>query len=354
MEYIWSRSLSGPKWNTLTPRKFNIDIKNNNWEIYNNPKSSIEEKKCLVNMEKQTMRYGIPLFHDSRIRYEKKYTPPKKNSILYHKLNIKKYNKTPNVNLRKKFLFSPKSNNNNIFINYDKAKLIPDFKKTVSRRNLYNIKKGDNLLSPSLMPNYSYIQERPIMMVLYDTKSYKKTQKDFKGMDTSFLYNIDKIFNKYNNHKEVNVPIFKDMYSRPNTYFDTLPSHMKGIYSRLSGYTITNKTLKMNNYIDSKFFDGYNTFFPKKSFNKVINMSLIHSDKNQFKDNNIDNNNQFKNLANYFNKTINFYKSNYDNLIDESVFKKFDNVTYKTIKRKNSLNIKDLEGKSFNEIDYFF
>ncbi len=353
MEYIWSRSLSGPKWNTLTPRKFNIDIKNNNWEIYNNPKSSIEEKKCLVNMEKQTMRYGIPLFHDSRIRYEKKYTPPKKNRILYHKLNIKKYNKTPNVNLRKKFFFSPKSNNNNL-INYVKAKSIPDFKKTVSRRNLYNIKKGDDLLSPSLMPNYSYIQERPIMMVLYDTKSYKKTQKDFKGMDTSFLYNIDKIFNKYNNHKEVNVPLFKDMYSRPNTYFDTLPSHMKGIYSRLSGNTITNKTLKMNNYIDSKFFDGYNTFFPKKSFNKVINMSLINSDKNQFKDNNIDNNNQFNNLANYFNKTINFYKSNYDNLIDESVFKKFDNVTYKTIERKNSLNIKDLEGKCFYEIDNFF
>ena len=49
---------------------------------------------------------------------------------------------------------------------------------------------------------------------------------------------------------------------------------MKGIYSRLNGYTITNKTLKMNNYIDSKFFDGYNTFFPKKSFNKIINILI--------------------------------------------------------------------------------
>jgi hypothetical protein len=86
MEYIWSRSLSGPKWNTLTPRKFNIDIKNNNWEIYNNPKSSIEEKKCLVNMEKQTMRYGIPLFHDSRIRYEKNILLLKK--IVYYIINL--------------------------------------------------------------------------------------------------------------------------------------------------------------------------------------------------------------------------------------------------------------------------
>ena len=351
MEYIWTRSLSGPKWNTLTPRKFNII--NNNWEIYNNPITSIEENKCLVNMQKQTMRYGIPLFHDSRIRYEKKYTPPKKNSILYHKFNIKKYNKTPNVNLRKKILLSPKINDNNL-INYDKVKLIPDFKKTMSRRDLYNINKEDKLQSTNKLPNYSYIQERPIMMVIYDKKSYQKKQKEFKGMDTSYLFNIDKIYNKYNNHKEVNVPLFKDMYSRPNTYFDTLPSYMKGIYSRLNGYTITNKTLKMNNYIDSKFFDGYNTFFPKKSFNKIINMSLLNSDRNQIKENNIDNNSQFKNLAKYFNKTSDFYKSNYDNLIDESIFKKFDNVTYKSIERKNSLNIKDLEGKSFSEIDDFF
>ncbi len=351
MEYIWARSISGPKWNTLTPRKFNIV--NNNWEIYKNPIPYIEEKKCLVNMQKQTMRCDIPLFNDSRIRFEKKYTPPKNKSILYNKLNIKKFNKTPNVNLRKKLLLSPKRNNENL-INYDKGKLIPDFKKTVSRKNLYNIKKEDKLQSSNLIPNYSFIQERPIMMVLYDAKSYKKIQKDFKGMDTSFLFNIDKIYNKYNNHKRVNVPLFKDMYSRPNSYFDTLPSHMKGIYSRLSGYTITNKTLKMNNYIDSKFFDGYNTFFPKKSFNKIINMSLLNSEKNQIKENNIDNNSQFRNLANYFNKTINFYKSNYDNLIDENIFKKIDNVTYKTIERKNSLNLKDLEGKSFNEIDSFF
>jgi hypothetical protein len=41
-------------------------------------------------------------------------------------------------------------------------------------------------------------------------------------------------------------------------------------------------------------------------------------------------------------------------LIDENIFKKIDNVTYKTIERKNSLNLKDLEGKSFNEIDSFF
>ena len=34
MEYIWSRSLSGPKWESLSSRKFKY--LDNNWEISNN------------------------------------------------------------------------------------------------------------------------------------------------------------------------------------------------------------------------------------------------------------------------------------------------------------------------------
>ena len=346
MDYIWSRTLSGPKWESLTSRKFKC--LNNNWEINNLPKSSIEECKCLVNMEKQTMRYGFPIHHDLRFKYEKKYTPPKRNNFyLKKKIHIK--NKSKNSSPKKNFfktniLYKPNS------LLCDKIKLIPDFKKTISRSKVNQIKQFEKLNSPSLIPNYSYVHERPIMMVVYDKTIYKKKKNDFKGIDSSILYNIDKVFNKYNNHKKISVPLFKDMISRSNSNLNPLPSFMKGIYNKISSNEITNKTLEMNNFENGKFFDGYNTFYPKKSFNKLINLSLLNSDKVIEELNKSPNGKIDKSL----NKTINYYKANYDKYLNENSLKKFDNVTYKTIEKRNILKKRNLNHKNFSEVDHFF
>ncbi len=342
MDYIWSRTLSGPKWESLTSRKFKI--LNNNWEINNLPKSSFEESKCLVKMEKQTMRYGFPIHHDLRFRYEKKYTPPKKNKY-YLKSNKKK--NSQKIFSRKNFFKTNILYKSNSF---NKVKLIPDFKKTISRSNVNQIKQNEILDSPNLIPNYSYVHERPIMMVIYDKTIYKKKQNDFKGIDSSLLYNIDKVFNNYNNHKKISVPLFKDMISRPNSNLNPLPSYMKGVYNKISSYEITNKTLEMNNFADGKFFDGFNSFYPKKSFNKLINLSLLNSDKvieelNKNPNGKIDKS---------FNKTINFYKVNFEKYINENSLKKFDNVTYKTLEKRKNLRKRNFKYKNYSEVDNFF
>ena len=351
MEYIWSRSLSGPKWESLSSRKFKY--LDNNWEISNNQKSFINESKCVVNMKKQTMRYGFPITHDLRIRYEKKYSPPKKKKKYFVK-NIQKMNNTPNVTPRKKisiFKTNLSQKNYHSILN-NKVKLIPDFKKTMSRSKIDRIKNKRENLESNLIPNYSFIQERPIMMVIYDKKLYKKKNTEFKGMDSSILYNIDKVYYKYNNHKKISVPLFKDMISRSNSNLSPLPSYMKGIYSRISSFSINDKSLEMNNYSQGQFFNGYNSFYPKKSFNKLINLNLLNSDNTNIKNYHGKRNNSM--LNKYFNRTIDFYKNNYDDLIHQSMLKKFDNVTYKTIDKKYNYSQRDMKYKHFTEIEDFF
>ena len=369
MDYIWSRSLSGPKWKTLSSRKFKYV--ENNWEISDMPKIYNDDNKCLVNMQKQTMRFGIPLYNDVRIRCEKKFIPPLKNrnsNFNIKKKILMKQNKST-INIFKKNTNNlsqiPNSNNSNSLnksslninnysyssLKKNKVKLIPDFKKSMSRLKSNKTLKKEIIESPSLKPNYSYIQERPIMMVLYDKNIYKKKKKDFKGMDTSILYDINKVYNKYNNHKEVSVPLFKDMISRENDNNDSIPSYMKGVFNKIATFCITNKSLEMNHFSQGRFLDYFNNpLFQKKSFNKLINLSLLNNNNKSNENCQKDKEYKIPKFNKHFLKTINFYKMNFDNLDNESDLRKFDNVTYKTIKKNCYLSKDDFKYKNFYDM----
>ena len=58
-----------------------------------------------------------------------------------------------------------------------------------------------------------------------------------------------------------------------------LPAFMVNLYDRKSLETITDKGLKMNNYANIDFQKNYSTFNPKKSFNKLINYTVLKNDK---------------------------------------------------------------------------
>ena len=47
-----------------------------------------------------------------------------------------------------------------------------------------------------------------------------------------------------------------------------------------------------------------------------------------------------------------FYNKNYDDLMKESLLSRFDNVTYKTIKKENKIDQKDVEKflKNFDNV----
>ena len=87
-----------------------------------------------------------------------------------------------------------------------------------------------------------------------------------------------------------------------------LPFYMKKINNKQSLGMMSDKSLEMNNYADSKFITKEG-FQPKKSFNKVVNLNLLNS--NVFWNKNIlkklsgegDNDQKLKSIEN----SMNFY-----------------------------------------------
>lgn len=63
----------------------------------------------------------------------------------------------------------------------------------------------------------------------------------------------------------------------------------------------------MNNYSEGKFSNTNTCFWPKKTFNKIINLNLMNSSK--FKENVGIDNDQIKNneAENYIQKSMKFY-----------------------------------------------
>ena len=99
----------------------------------------------------------------------------------------------------------------------------------------------------------------------------------------------------------------------------------------------------MNNFANGKFFDGYSTFIPKKSFNKLVNLNLLNSEA--FLSNLVKDTKSLKESGNYIAKSMRFYNKNYEDLMKEGLLTKFDNVTFKSIKSGDN--------KGFKYIDKF-
>ena len=181
------------------------------------------------------------------------------------------------------------------------------------------------------------------MMVIYNTKKHRinKVKSNLiKKMDNSYYFDPYKSIDKYNNHKVIHAPNFNLMTSRPNDNIN-LPVYMKQIYSKASCYNITALSLKMNNFSNGRFSNVHSSFFPKKSFNQLINLNLLNSQK--FLENIIGNKKKFIKKHYEIGKAMKFYNKNYEELLKDELLSRFDNVTYKTIKKNNSVDIKEME-----------
>ena len=218
----------------------------------------------------------------------------------------------------------------------------PDFKQMISREDLDKLKDDKAPIVPYLLPNYSSVRERPLMMVIYDKKYHKINRKKSDSLakiDNTFYYDPNLILDKINNHISSHPPNFKIMTSRPDDD-DPLPSYLKKIHTRNSCYEITRVSLNLNNFSNRGFAKMRSSFFPKKSFNKVINLNLLKSKK--FLSNVIRNENslfrQFRGLG----TSLRFYNKNYEDIMNDNFLERFDNVTYKTIKKNHSKKIIEL------------
>ena len=392
MDYLWKKTITGPTWDILSGRdkkvirlkdefdlikdkkrkkdknkkneteksliKNNLTLDNIEHSMFKNDKNQIlninkriitqiNQKIYGVPMIKQTKRGNLPISYDLRIRSDKPFITKeienekiKEKDKDKEKIKIKeKINKKELINIIKdnnNNTIKPKEENDNQKIK--KPKKINnclDFSKSLSREQYDNLFKNIEI-SPFSMPNYSQVEPRCLTMVSYTPKIKKQIKKKLEGIDNTIFYNPDKVINKVNNHKEVSVPNFKIMVSRPDDH-GPLPSYMINKFDRASLETMTQKGLKMNGYANVGFKTYTSSFYPKKSFNKIINYNLLNSDK--FVDSNLDGlTEKIKNNKN-LTKLIEYYVGDNEEDLSNN-YTKFDAITFRTIHNKKKKRTK--------------
>ena len=394
MNLIWKRVISGPKWNTISGRERintinykpksvglnhkilkNIKQKKNlkNINLKKSKNKKFESKKdiypSLMNtiiMNKQTARGDLPTYYDHRIRNVKPFIIK----------NLKKSNKNDNKikkpkNIKNNLRISLSTDNNSNYLFHSnstkiycssskkfqknnnkslKHSLSPDmkginFSKTISRDQLNFIYRDREGVRPFFIPNYKYVEPRSLSMVSYTKKYYNKfNTKRLSGLDPNLFVDSIQIFNKYNNyHHNTNGPNFKLMVSRGIDKCP-LPSYMINKFDRNSLDSITEKGLRMNCYLNSKFNKKFSTFYPKKSFNRLINNNYLQEEK--FSEDCLNylvkecfSDKKLRKYIEYYNKDVNYY------LEQNSLKRNFDGVTFSTYKD----NVKKFKDKEFYE-----
>jgi hypothetical protein len=376
------------------PKKQNKNRNENKYSIIETGVS-----KCLVNMDKTTQRGEFLNNALLRIRTDRPFKKENKklksskvtNLSAKHKNNTKtkeiniidnsknnccltegnKENKVmpsinKNINSTKKKWNLKKAITRNIYPNFDSPLLrkvysiknkvykVPNFAKIISRDKLEQLREFRNNFKAILNPNYSYIRERSLSMVKYKLNKNKiKKMKKFNGIDHTFNFNIDKIVSKYNNHKEAKASNFDNMTSRAYSKTNPLPNYMQGIYTRMTVDEVNDKTLKLNGFSDGKYMAATNSFFPKSSFNKIINLSLLKS--YDLNDNNIEEYNEIQNQ-----KLAKQIGDNYEDLVLDGSLDNFDKITFKTLnnKKKEHRNLRNLlllnDNNEFQDNNEFF
>lgn len=268
----------------------------------------------------------------------------KKNSTMTFIKNLKRNVKNMKDNILKS---RPKSSSINKKINsikkVPKNKIKgPDFEKTISREYYDNLSDHKAALIPFSLPNFKQVRERPLTMVVYERPTYTKKKERKLTRITPDMYNdIYRYIEKINNHKRCLQLNFEKMKSRPNEEDSPLPSYMKKLASRGACEKMTDISLKMNNYAEGKFLSSYTSFWPKKSYNKIINLNLLNSDT--FLSHLINDKKENKPPSNYVVKSMKFYHKNYEELLKEGLLTKFDNVTYKSIKPRIKAELKIMD-----------
>lgn len=322
MDYIYQKLSLGPPWSKLSGRGKKLFQEENyiTHLSYNVPSSSLKNIKGFIDMKKQTQRNGFPKNGDIRQRCEKKFVPlnyrikNEKSRVQsdelgkFYKTAIMEKTYGPPFNFtiipyNKKNYFKSlynedrntlnDKNRNNSKRSLNTCKSVPDFKSYLSREKLNNLfKKKGKITNGVLSPNYKSIEGRVKMMVIYSKnhQKIKNNPKEFKGMSSDEIYNVNETFEKIYGNKIRAVPIFQKMTSRTN--YNKLPFFMNGLSNRMIYYMYTDKTLKMNNYSNSIIYNVRNEIKENKNRFKnpllnAIRKSLAFDNKNNYDKNRI-------------------------------------------------------------------
>ena len=221
-------------------------------------------------------------------------------------------------------------------------------------------------------PNYSSVEPKTIMKVLYSKTSKKDNNNKMIAYNNDFTYDINEIYNKYNNHHYPKKFNLSKMCGRFENEKNTLPVFMLRSFDRNSIDNLNESSLKMNNYANSTFQDFKSSFKVKQTFNARIKLNEL---KNE---NQVMQYNKKYNLKKMLNKKLRyldekkeksdisiiprntwwknrlgeFYKKDYDelsqNFSSSFLGTKVDGITYKIYENKSKY--KDLLTKYEKEL----
>ena len=281
-------------------------------------------------------------------------------------------NKSSEKNTIKSQLKSEDNNNINQSLNQTVKYKAINFKKMLSREYLNKIKSSKEPIHPMVTPNYSSVEPKTIMKVLYSKTSKKDNNNKMIAYNNDFTYDINEIYNKYNNHHYPKKFNLSKMCGRFEDEKNTLPVFMLRSFDRNSIDNLNESSLKMNNYANSTFQDFKSSFKVKQTFNARIKLNEL---KNE---NQVMQYNKKFNLKKMLNKKIRyldekkeksdisiiprntwwknrlgeFYKKDYDelsqNFSSSFLGTKVDGITYKIYENKSKY--KDLLTKYEKEL----
>ena len=320
----------------------NYDKKKYNKKIINSKATNID-KKIFINSEinnsqnkSNTKSNDLGDIIDDNIKEIENENENEKESEDVSKDSYEIFKQEYNKEIKKR---NKKKNN---IVTHKEIIKAPNFKQMISRETLDKLRDDKIPVVPYLLPNFSSVRDRQIMMVVYDRNKHKINRAKSASLariDNTFYYNPNDLLTKINNFVSSHPPNFNMMTSRPDDD-DPLPSYMKQIYTRNSCYDITQLSLKLNNYKNRGFSSMNSSFWPKKSFNKIINLNLLKSKK--FIDNVIGNQTDVLKQPKGLGATLKFYTRNFENILRENCLEKFDSITYKSIKREYGKQVIEL------------
>lgn len=342
-EYIWKRVITGPQWNQSVRKNHSVQPK-----VEDEPKFYLSHSewrvdgKNFIDMARQTKRASFIASSNRKARNSNSASPSRSNlekdpsksaSVFYQNTfynqsntnNIlqmnntqssadeaaKKGNKKGSTKSLSNLMYTNATNNGGGGRKWVKVQA-PDFKKVISRDQLDKIYGDKRTIIPFSIPNFKWTRSRPIVLVKYDKSIHRKKNNRPATSENGVNPNFDphKLLDKINNFKKPKTPNFDLMTSRPEGN-DSLPAYMKQIFSKQAANMITDKTLQMNNFAEGKFAQTFTSFWPKKSFNKIVNLNLLNSSKFienvGLKNDQEGNQGHLNEINNYIQKSMKFY-----------------------------------------------
>ena len=156
---------------------------------------------------------------------------------------------------------------------------VVNFEKMLSRDYIRKINERKTNIYSGLSPNYESVRPKCIMKVIYSRRHYRKNKKnEFKSTFNEFVFDINKIFNNYNNHSPPKDIFLGKMTGREQNDNSPLPSYMINQYNRNAFNTFSDKSLEMNNFANGHLKELKSSFNDKKSFNYKLNEQYFDND----------------------------------------------------------------------------